>query len=410
MKKIWIIAVHEYLGNMKRGGFLFSTFIMPLILIALIALVGYLSAQSAIGSDSDAVGYVDQAGILENAIERPENFSAYASEEEARAALDAGTVSAYFVVLPDYLRSGNVQLYNTGGGTEALNDLIGAYLVANLDIGLPEDVQVRISDPVADMSILTLDSGRIIDESNIFVVFLAPLVFVLVFMISTQASSSYVMSGVVEEKSTRVVEILVTTVRPIELLAGKILGLGALGLTQLGIWIIAIVLFITLGRNTSFLSGFSVPVDLLVTSVVYFILGYFLFASIMAGIGAVIGSEQESRQIAGLLGLPLSLPFFFILSFLTDPNGTAVTILTLFPLTAPVTVILRMGFGTVPPEQVILSIAILAATTVLAVWISARLFRWSILMYGKRPSLRQMIQAVTRNHDMQTTATGDRAG
>jgi ABC-2 type transport system permease protein len=410
MKKILTIAAHEYLGNLKRGGFIVGTFIMPLVLIGVIVLVSIFSAQSAIGSDSDAVGYVDQAGVLENALERPDNFMPYASEEDARAAVEAGTLAAWFVVEEDYLRSGGVQLYTTGGGTAALNDRIAEFLVANLDTGLSAGLQARIADPVNELSVLTQNNGRLINQDNILVVFLAPLIFVLVFMVSTQVSSSYVMSGVVEEKSTRVVEILVTTVRPIELLAGKIIGLGALGLTQLGIWIIAILLVVVLGQNTSFLSGFAFPLDLLVVSIVYFLLGYFLFASIMAGVGAVVGSDQESRQIAGLFGLPLSLPFFFIISFITDPNGVAVTALTLFPLTAPVTVIMRMGFGTVPTEQIVLSIALLALTTALAVWVSARLFRWSILMYGKRPSLRQIVGALTRRQEMGTTATGERAG
>jgi ABC-2 type transport system permease protein len=217
------------------------------------------------------------------------------------------------------------------------------------------------------------------------------------------------MSGVVEEKTSRIMEILVTSVTPFQLLFGKIIGLGLLGLTQLVIWMAAGFVTLALGRNTTFLTGITIPPDLLVVGVVYFLLGYFLLASAMAGIGVVLGSEQESRQYAGIFGLLLAIPFFFITSFFTDPNGGVVTFLTLFPFTSPVSMILRMGFSAVPAWQLIASIVLLLLTALFMAWASARIFRWALLLYGKPPGIRELIRVIRRPPAMATSATGEQS-
>ena len=137
---------------------------------------------------------------------------------------------------------------------------------------------------------------------------------------------------------------------PFQLLFGKIIGLGLLGLTQLVIWMVCRLDHAAARAATpDFLTGITIPPDLLIVGVVYFLLGYFLLASVMAGIGVVVGSEQESRQFAAIFGIVLVIPFFLITSFITDPNGAVVTFLTLFPFTSPMSMILRMGFSAVPP-------------------------------------------------------------
>ncbi|MCZ2097277.1 MAG: ABC transporter permease, partial [Anaerolineae bacterium] len=146
----------------------------------------------------------------------------------------------------------------------------------------------------------------------------------------------------------------------------------------------------------------------LVIGVIYFLLGYFLLACVMAAIGVVMGSEQESRQFAGIFGLVLAIPFFAITSFITDPNGAVVTFLTLFPFTSPVSMIMRMGFSAVPAWQLILSIALLLLTSLFMAWASARIFRWALLLYGKRPGVRQLIRVIRRPSGMATSATGER--
>jgi ABC-2 type transport system permease protein len=178
-------------------------------------------------------------------------------------------------------------------------------------------------------------------------------------------------------------------------------------LTQLIIWMAAGYVSLTVAHATDSLQGVTIPPDLVIVAVIYFLLGYFLMSSAMAGIGVVIGSEQESRQFGVLFSLGLIIPFFLITSFITDPNGTVVTFLTLFPLTSPVSVILRMGFGSIPTWQLVISIILLLATSLLVAWVSARIFRWALLLYGKRPGIRELIRVIRRPPAMATTATGD---
>jgi len=409
MSKIWRVASRAYLANLRRKSFIFTTFGIPILMIALILVITTLSIQAEAGDVNDQIGYVDHSGVLSRQIALPDNYTMFDSEEAAEAVLAADEIGAYFVVEPDYMATGSVTLYIASGGGDALIETFNQYLIANIDTGLNPEIAARVLDPVV-MSLLTLNNGRQIEENSIGVIFMIPMIFVFVFFMAIQTTSGTLMSSVVEEKSSRVIEILVTSVTPFQLLAGKIIGLGALGITQISIWVGATLLVVLLSNAIPQLHGLSVPLDIIFVGITYFLLGYALTASFMAGIGAVAGSEQESRQIAGLAVFPLVIPFFFIYIFITDPNAPIAVFLTLFPLTAPVTAILRVGYSGIPTWQLVASILIMTITTLFAVWASARVFRWSILMYGKRPSLKRIIGAIFGRSEMQTTATGERAG
>jgi len=407
VSKIWLIIKHEYLTNIKRRSFLFGAFGAPIVSLGLMVLVFGL----IINNESDIetlgiIGYVDQSGVLEAQTDRPEQFQAYETEEAARADLDAGIIGAYFVLPPDYMETGTVRIYSNTGIPDALEDEIDSYLRANLGTGLAPEIAERIKAPV-ETSLMALDTGRVLQSDSLIGLVLLPLIFVIVFLFASQTTSGYLMGSVVEEKTTRIVEILVTSVTPFQLLMGKIIGLGLLGLTQLVVWIAFGYIALNFGQASDALKGITIPTDMLVVSVVYFLLGYFLLASVMACVGVIAGSEQESRQYAGIFSLIIVVPMFFIMSFITDPDSTLVTFLTLFPLTSPISVLLRMGFGTVPTEQLILSIALLALTALVVAWASARIFRWGLLLYGKRPSPRELLRVIRQPAVMATTASGD---
>jgi len=403
MSKAWLIARREFVSNITKGSFLFAAFGVPLVVIVLLFLVFFVIAQSEDDTERiGAVGYVDQSGVFSDAVDVPEDFVAYESAETARAALDESEIGAYFVVPENYLALGNIDTVSRTSLPEALRDQFDAFLISNLGRDLqPEQIE-RLIEPINN-TVLTLDNGRRLQSDALLGLLFTPFIFVFVFLLGSQTTSSYLMSGIVEEKSSRVMEILVTTVTPFQLLFGKIIGLGALGLVQLLAWIGAGAIVLSLGQGIPALQGVTIPLDLIVIGLLYFLLGYFLLASIFAGVGAVSSSEQESRQLAGIFSLGFSVPFFFITQFLTDPDGPLVTFLSLFPFTSPVTIMMRMGFGAIPPEQLILSIIILLVTTLIVVWASARIFRWALLLYGKRPSFGQIIGALRRSPVMATT-------
>lgn len=410
MGKWWLVAKREFLYNLRRPAFLFASFVMPFLLAIVMFVVFSLIANTFTADVTDPIGYVDRSGVLAGEVDKPDNVSAYADVESAEAALQDGTLRAYFLLDENYLETGEVSIIRNGDLAPAAENEIEDFLLANLAAQTGDaEVAQRISDPV-DVQVRALDSGRLLEPEGIIGLFLAPFVFMLVFLISVSSTSSYLMSGVVEEKSNRIMEILVTSITPFQMLAGKIIGLGALGLIQIGVWLILGALVITFGtQGGGILSGVSIPADVVVLALVFFVLNYFLTATIFAGIGAVTGSEQESRAISGLFGFFSAIPFFFIFSFFTDPNGPIPVFLTLFPLTSPMVVILRSAFTVIPPIELAASFIILVVTTLVVMWLAARIFRFSLLMYGKRPSLRALFGALRSGARLQTSATGDSA-
>lgn len=393
MTRTWLVARREFITNLRRPAFLIAAFGAPLFTVVLMVIVfGIIDSQQG-GDSLGQIGYVDLSGVLVDAVEKPDLFVPYADEAAASAALEDGTVGAYFVVAENYMSNGEVRFYSRSRIPEALTDTLDTFLLANVRHQYGDrDVFERITNTV-NMTVQIQDSGRTLDQNAAAGLMIMPMLFALVFFLSTQTSSSYLMSGVAEEKANRVMEILVTSVRPLELLMGKVLGLGALGLLQLVVWLVAGLLFVNLGGQIDFLKGITIPFDLVAVTLIYFLLSYFMYAGILGAIGAVAGSEQESRQISGIITIIGIIPFFFITAFIFSPNGPLVIALTLIPFTAPLSVILRMSLSTVPAWQIIASIAILLVTTVLALWGGARIFRWSMLMYGKRPGVRDIWRA-----------------
>lgn len=410
MSKMWLVARHEFLTNVRRRSFLFAAFGAPLFTILVMYIVFAITVESFGGTEGiGLIGYVDESGVLAAAIDEPEDFRPYPDGNAARAAMDAGEIDGYFSLPSNYIDTGMVNLYlRSSSVPEGLYDQIDTFLIANIGSSVEADRLERLQDPV-NTQLLTLDNGRLIRDSGIAGLFLTPIIFVMVFMLASQTSSGYLMSSVVEEKGNRIMEILITSVTPMQLLVGKIIGLGALGLLQLGIWMIGGAVALQLGQNTELLSGVYIPPDMLLLGLIYFLLTYFLIASLMAGIGATAGGEQESRQLSSIFSLLLFLPFFFLYNLITDPNGTISTILTLLPFTSPVTTIFRMAFGTVPTWQLVVSLIVQIVTTVLIMWAAARVFRWSLLMYGKRPNLRELVRIIRKPSGMGTTATGESA-
>lgn len=407
---MWLVARHEFLTNVRRRSFLFAAFGAPLFTILVMYIVFAITVESFGGTEGiGLIGYVDESGVLAAAIDQPEDFRPYPDGNTARAAMDAGEIDGYFSLPSNYIDTGVVNLYlRSSSVPEGLYDQIDTFLIANIGSSVEADRLERLQDPV-NTQLLTLDNGRLIRDSGIAGLFLTPIIFVMVFMLASQTSSGYLMSSVVEEKGNRIMEILITSVTPMQLLVGKIIGLGALGLLQLGIWMIGGAVALQLGQNTELLSGVYIPPDMLMLGLIYFLLTYFLIASLMAGIGATAGGEQESRQLSSIFSLLLFLPFFFLYNLITDPNGTISTILTLLPFTSPVTTIFRMAFGTVPTWQLVVSLIVQIVTTVLIMWAAARVFRWSLLMYGKRPNLRELVRIIRKPSGMGTTATGESA-
>lgn len=399
MNKFWRVASYEFLSNLKKPSFLFTAFGVPVLVMVIWAVVFTLVVDDGALEDVGDIGIVDTAGILSAEVSPtdyfPQGIIPYATTEEAQAQLDEGVIGIYVVVPQDYLMRGKVQVYRYGSVPPVFRDALEDYLAQNVSwqVAGKSIAPQRLNDP-AEVTTIVQDTGRVMNESALILLILTPMVFVIVFMMATQLSAGYLMSSIVEEKSNRIIELFITSVTPMQLLAGKVIGLGALGLVQLGAWLCVAIVALALSDRLPFLADLYIPTDLLVLSVVYFILSYLLSSAIMAAIGVIVGTEEESRQYASVLSLVTILPFFFIVQFFENPNGTIPVILTLFPMTSGITSILRLGYGGLPMEQMVASLLILTLTTLLVIWASAKIFRWGTLMYGKKPNLREIVQII----------------
>lgn len=406
--KTFIVARHEFVKTIKRKEFLFMTFIFPLLLMVISLLPAMFSGMTP--AEDQRIGYIDLTGALEFPESAPsEGFSLGSSEakasvvefikyteiSEARQALQAGVISSYLIVHEDFLETGIVELYSLEKEApvpdiELSAELSDIVITSLLKDKVDEPVLSRVLDPV-NMRFYTVgENGEPSEQgiAEIFASFGLPILTAFLLLFSIFSSSGFLLRGVTEEKENRIIEILLSSATPSEILKGKILGLGAVGLVQIVIWLAAIVVG----------SGYVLPVKTepftLFLALIYFALGFLFFASMMAGIGAVTSSLQESQQIAGIFTFAAATPLIFMQPILTNPDSPFSVFLSIFPLTSPVAMLARMGATAVPVYQILASIFILFISVHGVILLSSRLFRTYLLMYGKRPELREILKNI----------------
>ncbi len=412
MNKLWTIIRREYLYNVRRPAFLASTFLMPLFIVGSMFLGGMLDAVGDgiedIPADS-AVGYVDLANVMPDGLipdDVKASYRRYESVDAARAAIDAGEISAVFEIPADYMTFGRINVYSYDRVPTVLKDefsyVVSFNLVAGVDLPVPLK---RIQDVTEEVTLRVESTGREVGQDGVLILFLLPLIFGMILIISSLSTSSFLMYSLVEEKQNRVIEVLVTSAKPMQLLGGKILGLGLLGITQMAIIAAMAIGGLALANALNAVQGITVPIDILIVALIYFVLSYIILAALLAGLGVLVGSEQESSQLSGFMALPFFVPFFFFLIIISDPNGPTAVLLSLIPFTAPMTMLMRMGFAVVPLWQIVLSVGLMAVTALFFVWLSARVFRWGLLLYGKKFSMRGLIDALVRRGGNQVSAT-----
>ena len=278
------------------------------------------------------------------------------SEEEARALLDAGDVSEYFLVPADFRSSGAVTRVQPESGPgaslsqlesqESSGDLV-AYLLREAmlrEAGVTTETAARILQGVSITTVTT--AGQEVSGLDIAAGIAVPIVFVGLFMISIFITSGYLLQSVTEEKENRVVEIVLSSIPSVPLMAGKILGLGGAGLTQVAVWVLtALVALPLLSSQIPDLSGIEIDPVILGLALIYFVLGYLAYGAIFAAIGAIAPGNREAQQYSGFLGFFAAIPFILFSLVLTDPGSMVVTALALFPLTAPTTMLLVLGIS-----------------------------------------------------------------
>jgi ABC-2 type transport system permease protein len=409
-RKVWIVARHEYLTNVRRAGFIIMTAIVPLLGV-IVLLLGTLFAGEArqLGNffaeqfdiASQATGVVDQSGYFSSLLPEYQaggRFILYESEVQAEAALMDEEVSSILVIGEGYLETGRVVVVTTGSGfgAAAVSDSFAmrAFFVDHLLAGEVDVVlRNRAANPL-DVEPRVLSSGGETQGEGamgFIFTFVVPY-FLSIFLVMTIfISSGYLLQSVAEEKESRVVEIVVSSVRPVELMTGKVVGLGALGLTQVLVWLLSAVGFSGGAVALLAIAGAAIiPMRVLILGVVYYLLGFTLYAILMAGVGALGATMQESQQLAGVFSFFAAIPYMVSGFLFTNPNMTIARVLSYFPLTAPTMMMLRLPLAEVPWVDVVGSVVVLLLSIPAALWAGAKLFRVGLLIYGKRPTLKEI--------------------
>jgi ABC-2 type transport system permease protein len=394
MRNYWLVAKHEYRRTVVRRSFLIGTLAIPLAIAALIALV---IVVESLGADDRPIGYVDHAGLLEQARARADwdiEIRAYQDREAATAALESEEIQAFYELPADYLTTLETELtYLTDAPDGDARRAFSNFVQLNLVASYPAEVQKRLLlGP--EISVEDVASGRTFGEDEIANIVL-PIVASLFFMIATMSAGGYMLRVVADEKENRTMEMMVTSITPGQLVGGKALGLLAAALTQLSIYLIAaaIGLLIVVARVPE-LRQVSVPWDYLAVMALFFFPAYALLASLMVAVGSAVTEFQQGQQVAAILNLVFLIPLFLLPFFLNDPAQPLVVLLTLFPPTAFMTVSLRWGLGTIPLWQLTLSWFLLSGAAIFTIWAAARIFRAGMLRYGKPLTLNAALSAV----------------
>ncbi|HVO75559.1 MAG TPA: ABC transporter permease, partial [Ignavibacteriaceae bacterium] len=220
---------------------------------------------------------------------------------------------------------------------------------------------------------------------NFFATFFSSIVFLLLLMMMIIYSGGMLIRSLVEEKSNRLIEILISSCTPNELITGKIFGLSTLGLTQMAIWALVSITLINSAVIPTEIFNNILPI------LFYFLVGFIFYTSIFVGIGSVVTSEQEAQMVTTYLSLTLVFPVVFAISIFNNPNSFLINILTYIPLTLPSIMILKLNVTRVPAMEIIETAVIMFLSIYLTIIVSAKIFRIGILSYGKRPSLKELI-------------------
>lgn len=419
MRKIWLIFKREYLTRVKTKGFVIGTLLIPFLGVVSVVLVAFLASH---GSETKfRIAIVDNAGELAESITeslesttsagKPEfkvtqsieqPASGDAAEQDLRTQINSRALDAYLVIPADLSEPAELHTRNPG------NFRVIAPITAAVNEAL---IEARLSARgihVKDLSNVTRDEGlRVIKvsaggesvEKGQTIGIAIGLVFLL--YMSLLMYGIITMRSVLEEKTSRTMEVLISSVQPFQLLTGKILGVAGVAFTQFLIWIASLGLLLSYGavmaatfNPTSSFPAIHIPVSLAIWAVFFFFGGYFLYSAMFAAVGAACSTDQDAAQLQWLAMGPLVFTMMIYWTVLSDPSSRMSLILSEIPWFSPVLMPMRISIQPPPVWQLVLSVVLLLLAIWGVIYLSAKVYRIGVLMYGKRPTLPELVRWV----------------
>jgi ABC-2 type transport system permease protein len=400
MQKLWAVIQREYLERVRTRWFVLATVFGPIVFGTLMYLPAYMATRSRGSADVARIRILDgtssdlghrvatalNGGLFGDTtrtrVETVTEATLARAESTATRAVLRKEIRGYLVLdrsvfvgkSPRYAGANATSISDMRRIENAVNHEVLAEQLRALGIPAADaDRLKRFNVGLSAERVTATGRGGSGQVSVLIAVSVAMLLYVTIFIYGQN-----VLRGVIEEKQTRVAEIVVSSIRPTTLLAGKVLGVGAVGLTQMLIWSAA---SITMAKFR-------------VALVLFFLLGYTFYAALFAAIGATVSTEQEAQQAQMPVVLLLVISIMFLQPVLNNPEGTLAVTLSWMPFSSPIVMPLRMSAVTIPPWEIGLSLFALAAGCYIAVYVAARIYRTGLLMYGKRPTLREMARWV----------------
>lgn len=421
MGRIWVVVRQEYLMKVRTKAFLFGTFVVPVLFAAMGVLPAYFMNKSVEKPGTYAV--VDESGVIFEPLGRalddstkigerlftllPEPVNGRNREDLKRqlgTRVAAGELAGFFVVPADAVDGGEVSFGATSVSDFRRNESIHASIneavrevrISRTKLDPAEVKAVMKSVPLSTFKVgergeLKKDSGT---------TFLVAYFFGICLYVVLLMYGQMMLRAALEEKTSRSSEVMVATIRASTLMAGKIIGIGLVGLTQVAIWAAVVVLFSS--GSASFmpagsqeiLSEIGITPVMGIFFVVYFLLGFLFYAALFGAVGAMVNSETEVQQAQWPVMIPLLTSFMFMFMALRDPNAPLVRIVSLIPFSSPILMMVRICVVTPPWWEIALSLVLLLVFIWGAMWFAGRIFRVGLLMYGKRPTLPELVKWV----------------
>jgi ABC-2 type transport system permease protein len=438
MNKIWLIIQREYLSRVKKKSFIVLTILVPVLFIGMFALIGYLAVKGDDLADEKKVQVIDETGEFTGKLKNTHSITfiySTANFERAKTTfIDSGY--AFLLHIPPASSAAGIELLSekkpSASTIEAvesgLSDIAEAsrLKLAGIDTAVLAQAQKRIEVKAKQITA----AGE--KDAQTYVAYAigflsAFLIYICLFIYGTQ-----VMRGVIEEKVSRIIEVIISSVKPFQLMMGKIIGVGLVGLTQFFLWIIISVALSMAGGTmmankamqskqmshlqqsagnskdlktvqtpekgmaTIMQSIETIPVVFTVSCFLfYFLFGYLLYSAIFAAVGSAVDNETETAQFTFPVTMPLIFTFALAQSFIiNNPDSTLSIWLSMIPFTSPIAMMIRIPFG-VPPWQLALSMFLLVLGFMFTTWVAARIYRVGILMYGKKASYKELAKWFT---------------
>jgi ABC-2 type transport system permease protein len=424
MNKTFVIIKREYTTRVHTKGFIIGTILTPLLMLAMVLVPGLLAMRGA--SSDRRITILDQSGdpLLIEAIKR----RAEGEPRDNELSSVDGRLARFSITHVPVPADKNIDEVRTDYNLKAESDPDFAYIVLRqrvLDDASPEyysrslssfsmdNIERTVGSAIVERRLVRagLDPAKVNSytrrvemktkkigptgetDEEAFMGFLIPYFMLFFIYITIFMYGITVMRGVIEEKQSRIVEVIVSSVKPMQMMMGKLIGIGLVGLTQVVIWALSFMLIAAFGASLFGASASSlskIPPSLALYFVVFYVLGYFLYATLYAIVGAIVSTEEEAQQAQMPVTLLIVAPMFLFTMIMSNPNSSSSIAFSLVPFFTPTLMMMRIAIVNPPLWQVLLSIVLMVAAILGAVWVAAKIYRVGILMYGKRPSIAEL--------------------